>query len=174
MRIKCPDCGSTIDIDRLRDERAFRELIEIYKKLSPVSASLVGEYVDCFRASAHADMPAKKHLRILKEVVKILDDTLFYYDKRSYEPDTMLALEAMQKTVDTEKRAFRNHNYWKAIMIGMLKKRGAVEEQAAEDRKALDAERRSAGGRGRDELPERGVPMPGWVKKKLQKEIGYE
>lgn len=166
MKLKCPDCGSTIDIDRLRDERAFVEMIGIYRRLPPSEASLVGEYVDCFRVSAHAEMTAKKHLRILKEVVGLIDDGVFHYAKRTYHPDRAIALEAMQKTINTEKRAFSNHNYWKAIMIGLLKRRGALDETAAEKKKILDGERR-ASDESREKLPTRGVSMPGWVKRKI-------
>jgi hypothetical protein len=172
MKIKCPDCGSTIDIDRLREERAFREIVALYKRLPPPEASLVGEYLDCFRASAHADMSPKKHLRILKEVVRLIDDGVFHYARRTYHLDRGIALEAMERTVNTEKRAFSNHNYWKAIMIGLLKKRDAVSERAAEDKKLLDAERRSAqidgDPSGRPDLPARGVSMPEWVKERLK------
>jgi hypothetical protein len=164
MKIKCPDCGSTIDIDRLREARDFREIIEIYKRLSAIEASLVGEYVDCFRISSHADMSPRKHLRILRETAILLEEGRFAYARRSYACDRSIVLEAIQKTVDTEKRAFTNHNYLKAIIIGLLKKRSALEEREEEERRK-DSERRRS---GPDEIPERGMAMPGWVKEKLR------
>ena len=160
MKLKCPDCGSRIDIERLQGERIFREIIGIYKGLLPSEAYLIEEYIDCFRASRHAEMPEKKYLRILKEVDSLLRSGTFIYDKNTHHVDRELALEAMQKTVDTEKRAFKNHNYWKVIMIGMLKKRGAFEEQQTEDRRRQTAEKREPS------EPER-VGMPDWVKKKI-------
>jgi hypothetical protein len=160
MKIKCPDCGSVISIERLRDERDFWQILGIYKSLSPVEAELVIEYVDCFRASAHAEMPTKKYLRILRETTDLLTGGQFRYGKYTYRVDREIALEAMQKTVDTEKRSFRNHNYWKVIMIGMLKKRGAIAERETEDRRREAAEERPPS------EPER-AGMPGWVKEKM-------
>ena len=160
MKIKCPDCGSTIDIDRLRGEQAFREIIEIYKALPPGDAGLIGEYVECFRTSAHAEMSMKKHLRILKDVVEIVASGRITYARYTYNIDREVALEAMQKTVDTEKRNFHNHNYWKVIMIGLLRKRGAVEEKTTEDRRRETAEERQPA------EPQR-VAMPEWVKEKI-------
>lgn len=160
MKLKCPDCGSAIDIERLQEEGVFREIIGIYKGLPPAESYLIEEYIECFRASRHAEMPEKKYLRILKEVDSLLRAGAFIYDKNTYHVDRDLALEAMQKTVDTEKRAFKNHNYWKVIMIGMLKKRGAIEEQ-----QTADSRRQTAEKRGPSE-PQR-VRMPDWVKEKV-------
>ena len=164
MTIKCPDCGSVIDIDRLKEAKVFREIVEIYKSLIPLEAGLIDEYVGCFRASAHAQMPSKKYLRILRDVVNLIKTGKFTYDRAAYIADRGLALEALQKTVNTEKRAFRNHNYWKVIMVGMLKKHEAVIEKKTEEARG---ERREATGKKRDEIPERGVPMPEELKKKL-------
>lgn len=166
MKIKCPDCGSVIDIDRLRSERAFWEIIEVYKDFSPTEAGLIGEYVDCFRASAHADISPKKHLRILKEILALIKTGKFSYNRRTYGTDRAIIFEAIQKTIDTEKRAFTNHNYLKAIMIGLLKKRNALDEKETEETRRDESEARSHRMR-RDNLPERGVPMPDWVKKEV-------
>lgn len=160
MRIKCPDCGSIICFERAQGERDFWQILGIYKSLSAAEAELVIEYVDCFRASAHAEMPIKKHLRILRETADLLKSEQFKYGKYTYRVDREIALEAMQKTVDTEKRGWRNHNYWKVIMIGMLKKRGTIEEQETEDRRREAAEERPPS------EPER-MWMPDWVKEKV-------
>lgn len=160
MKLRCPDCGSKIDIERLQREGIFREIIGIYKQLPPAEAYLIEEYVECFRASRHAEMPEKKYLRIIKEVVDLIRAGFFIYDKKTYHIDNGLALEAMQKTVDTEKRGFKNHNYWKVIMIGMIRKRGAIEEQQTEERRRETADQR-------EEAEPKRVGIPNWVKEKV-------
>ena len=160
MKIKCPDCGSVINFERLQEKGDFYAILEIYRALSPGDAELIIEYVDCFRASAHAEMPSKKYLRILKETTDLLKSKRFKYGQYTYSVDREIALEAMRKTVDTEKRGFHNHNYWKVIMIGLLRKRGAVEEKTTEDRRRETAEERQPA------EPQR-VAMPEWVKEKI-------
>lgn len=168
MKLKCPDCGSTIDVSRLREAETFRAIIEVYKRLDRVESALVGEYVDCFRASSHAEISPRKYLRILRETIEVLTALQFSFSKRTVRVDRRIALEALQKTVDTEKRAFRNHNYWFAIMAGMAKKRAALEERETDKRRVDEAERRRSE-HDRDALPERGVSMPQHIKELIEK-----
>jgi hypothetical protein len=115
-KLICPHCEKEFDLDQAIRESEHREMADIAAKFGK-SWLLVYEYSDCFRQSEFGNVPLKKRLRIMKEILFLFDRREFQVKGKKYRTEWNTIISAMMEICNMQKWGFRNHNYLKAVLV---------------------------------------------------------
>jgi len=115
-KLICPHCEQEFDLDQAIRESEHREMADIAAKFGK-SWLLVYEYSDCFRQSEFGNVPLKKRLRIMKEILFLFDRREFQVKGKKYRTEWNTIISAMMEICNMQKWGFRNHNYLKAVLV---------------------------------------------------------
>jgi len=95
-------------------------LVRIQNILSSfaAAASLVSEYVECFRLP-NQTMTDRKRLRLLDEVKTLFDTGEFSLEKRQYKVSALTVMEGVRGVVNRNISGLTSHRYLYRVLAGM-------------------------------------------------------
>jgi len=141
VKLSCPICQSKFSLDQAAHEGLMSEMVELASRFGK-KWDIVYEYTDCFRVERWGTVSFKKRLRLLKEVLKLLEHNAFSYQGKRYKTDWARISAAITTIVNAEKFGLKNHNYLKKVMLGDAE-RVSDEGLTAREEQAREVKRRS-------------------------------
>lgn len=134
MKLQCPKCGSSFEMEQAVRELEQSETHDIAAKLGQ-HWRLVYEYSECFRQSEFGNISLSKRLRILKSVVRLFDTLIFSHRGKRYRTSWHEMAQAMTGICNAQKWGFNNHNYLLTILARNGEKLSAEGLSAVEEQK---------------------------------------
>jgi hypothetical protein len=141
MKLICPKCGSSFEMEQAVRELEQAETHDIAAKLGQ-HWRLVWEYSECSRQEEYGDVSLTKRLRIFKSIAKLFDTMMFEYRRKRYRTSWHEVIKAMTTICNLQKREFTNNNYLYKMLIGTADRLSAeglsaTEEQKREEKRSL-------------------------------------
>ena len=120
MKLRCPACGSDINLDQAVRDRDQEELVRAAARFG-TDWQLISEYLDGFRLRKDGALALKKRLRLLKEVWVMWESGRFQMGGQWWLIGREEFKAALADVNNRELLGLKNHNYLKQVLKAAAK-----------------------------------------------------
>lgn len=144
MKLICPGCGATASAEAMTNDEAARKTLAVICQMQPPLPVIVLPYLSLFRPEKSA-LGWAKALRLAQELAELVGKGWVQVEKkparRCQARIWAQAMEEMLARRDKLTRPMPNHNYLRDVAYTI-----ADREDAAQEKKTVEAERAGDGG----------------------------
>lgn len=171
--LRCPSCGGEMSLDVLISHNELRQATVDLVEKSLVLGSLVLRYVGLFRPATNR-MSADRFAKLVMQLAPDLQRNAITFRGRDWQvtnPVWQQGFEAMLEKAAASKLTLplENHAYLYAVLVGLADKTEAVQEEAVEQSRRVQAPAVATAPAALADLVNRSPGMPAHIREEAER-----